>query len=128
IIEGRNRERCEATVNLIRQETGNALVESLQADLSSQAEIRRLATTFLERHRRLDVLVNNAGALFELRRESVDGIEMTFALNHLGYFLLTNLLLDTLKASAPSRIAVVSSEAHRDITAFDFDDPEARGH
>src|SRR5437870_2484785 len=83
IIVGRSRERCQASVEAIRQETGNTGLEWLQADLSSQAEIRRLAKEFRDRHCRLDVLVNNAGALFELRRESVDGIEMTFALNHL---------------------------------------------
>jgi NAD(P)-dependent dehydrogenase (short-subunit alcohol dehydrogenase family) len=126
VIVGRSRERCDAMVDAIRRETGNTSVESMPADLSSQAEIRRLANAFLERHRRLDVLVNNAGAMFELRRESVDGIEMTFALNHLGYFLLTTLLLEILKASAPSRIIVVSSAAHEDIRAFDFDDPQAR--
>jgi retinol dehydrogenase 12 len=74
---------------------------------------------------RLDVLVNNAGALLMDRRESVDGIEMTFALNHLAYFLLTNLLLDRLRESAPSRIVVVSSDAHRGVT-MDFDDLEGR--
>jgi retinol dehydrogenase 12 len=126
LVVGRNPERCQATVGAIRRETGNPSVEALPADLSSQAEVRRLAKDFTDRHRRLDVLVNNAGALFERRRESVDGIEMTFALNHLGYFLLTNLLLGTLRASAPSRVVVVASEAHRDVPAFDFDDPEAR--
>lgn len=100
-------------------------MESLPADLSSQAEVRRLANAFANRHQRLDVLVNNAGGLFELRRESVDGIEMTFALNHLGHFLLTTLLLDKLKTSSPSRVVVVSSEAHRDVKAFDFHDPQA---
>src|SRR6185295_17179392 len=74
----------------------------------------------------LDVLVNNAGAIFELRHESVDRIEMTFALNHLAYFLLTNLLLGALRAAAPSRVVVVSSEAHRDVKAFDFADPQAK--
>ena len=127
VIVGRSKERCEAAAEAIRRETGNASVEFLQADLSSQAEIRRLAAEFLARHRRLDVLINNAGALFELRRESADGIELTFALNHLGYFLLTNLLLDALKASAPSRIVNVSSDAHRLVRrAFDLDDPQAR--
>src|SRR5262245_8982549 len=102
VIVGRSRQRCEATAERIRQQTGNPSVEFLVADLSSQAEVRRLAREFLERHGRLHVLVNNAGALFAQRRESADGIEMTFALNHLAYFLLTDLLLPTLKASAPS--------------------------
>jgi NAD(P)-dependent dehydrogenase (short-subunit alcohol dehydrogenase family) len=126
IVVGRSRRRCEATIEAIRRETRNEAVHFLTADLSAQAEVRRLACEFRERHDRLHVLVNNAGALFALRRESVDGIEMTLALNHLGYFLLTHLLLDTIKSSAPARIVNVSSEAHRDVKAFDFDDPQAK--
>lgn len=95
------------------------------ADLSSQQEIRQLVQQFNEHHQRLDVLVNNAGAIFDKRRESVDGIEMTFALNYLGYFLLTNLLLDTLKASAPGRIINVSSRSHA-RAQINFDDLESR--
>src|SRR5439155_6976616 len=91
-------------------------------------EVRRLAREFLERHDRLHVLVNNAGAMFAHRRESADGIEMTFALNHLAYFLLTHLLLDTLKASAPARVVNVSSRAHQDVPGLDFDDFKARAH
>jgi NAD(P)-dependent dehydrogenase (short-subunit alcohol dehydrogenase family) len=77
-----------------------------------QAEVRKLADAFRERYQRLDVLVNNAGAIFMSRQVSRDGLEMTFALNHLGYFLLTNLLLDLLIASAPARVVNVSSGAH----------------
>ena len=126
VIVGRNRERYAATTEAIRRDTGNSSVEFLVADLSSQAEIRRLAGEFQGRHQRLDVLVNNAGALFAQRRESVDGNEMTLALNHLAYFLLTNLLLDTLKASAPARVVNVSSRAHMDVPALDFKDLQAR--
>jgi NAD(P)-dependent dehydrogenase (short-subunit alcohol dehydrogenase family) len=126
VIVGRSQERCEATVQAIRHQTGNPSVEFLVADLSSQAEIRRLAREFLERHSRLHVLVNNAGALFVHRRDSVDGIEMTLALNHLAYFLLTDLLLDTLRASTPARIVNVSSGAHKLVQEFDFEDPQAR--
>ena len=86
------------------------------ADLSSQAEVRRLAAEVRRAYPRLDVLVNNAGAMFAPRRESVDGIEMTWALNHLAYFLLTELLLDTLKASAPARVVNVASDAHRMVS------------
>jgi NAD(P)-dependent dehydrogenase (short-subunit alcohol dehydrogenase family) len=125
VVVGRSQERCQATAEAIRLQTGNASVEFLRANLSSQAEIRRLAREFLERHNRLHVLVNNAGALFVERQESVDGIEMTLALNHLGYFLLTNLLLDSLKASAPARIVNVSSHAHESVKAFDFGELEA---
>jgi NAD(P)-dependent dehydrogenase (short-subunit alcohol dehydrogenase family) len=126
VLVGRSQERCKATTESIQRETGNPSVEFLVADLSSQDEIRRLVREVLERHRRLDVLVNNAGALFAQRRDSVDGIEMTLALNQLAYFLLTNLLLDTLKTSAPARIVNVSSRAHEDIKRLDFDDLQAR--
>ena len=109
---GRNPTKCEATATRIRTETGNANVEFLVADLSSQAQIRTLVASFRQKYPRLDVLVNNAGAFHFDRQLSVDGIEMTFALNHLGYFLLTNLLVDLLKQSAPARIVSVSSSAH----------------
>ncbi|MBX6312728.1 MAG: SDR family oxidoreductase [Isosphaeraceae bacterium] len=122
ILVGRDRSKCETTATRIRERTDNSAVEFLVADLSAQAEVRRLAREFQERYPRLDVLVNNAGAMFGQRQETVDGIERTFALNHLAYFLLTNLLLDTLKASAPARIVVVSSEAHRMAKGLDFDD------
>jgi NAD(P)-dependent dehydrogenase (short-subunit alcohol dehydrogenase family) len=88
-----------------------------------QAQIREFNRTFRERHDRLDVLVNNAGAFFLQRGESPDGIERTFALNHLNYFLVTNLLLDLLKASAPARIVNVASESHRG-SEMHFDDLE----
>jgi NAD(P)-dependent dehydrogenase (short-subunit alcohol dehydrogenase family) len=113
IIIARHAERGAATVNRIRQETGNAAVELMVADLSVQAQIRQLADQIQHRFARLDVLINNAGALFARRQLSQDGLEMTFALNHLAYFLLTNLLLDSLKTAGPARIINVSSEAHR---------------
>lgn len=112
IVVGRSQEKCVASVSLIKEKTGNTSVEYLLADLSSQAQIRELVAQFHNRHDRLDVLVNNAGGAFVRRQESIDGIEMTFALNHLNYFLLTNLLLDTIKASAPARIVNVSSNSH----------------
>lgn len=125
VLIGRNPEKCERTASQIREESGRADVEFLVGDLSTQADIRRLARQFQERCHRLDVLVNNAGAFFPERRESVDGIEMTFALNHLAYFLLTNLLLGTLRASAPARIINVSSDAHKNV-AMDFDDLQGK--
>ena len=89
-------------------------------DLSKQADVRRIASEFLARHDRLHLLVNNAGAIFMQRQLSSDGLEMTFALNHLGYFLLTNLLRDVLVKSAPARIVNVASRAHvRGTIAFD---------
>jgi NAD(P)-dependent dehydrogenase (short-subunit alcohol dehydrogenase family) len=112
VLVGRNAARTQEAVEEIRKATNNQRVESMLADLSSQAEVRRLAAEFKTRYDQLHVLVNNAGAVFTERQTTVDGIEMTFALNHLAYFLLTNLLLDTIKASAPARIINVSSEAH----------------
>jgi NAD(P)-dependent dehydrogenase (short-subunit alcohol dehydrogenase family) len=113
VVVGRDPQKTEQVVAALRQSTGNPTLEGLVADLSSQQDIRRLASEFKTKYKRLHVLVNNAGAIFADRQLTVDGIERTFALNHLAYFLLTNLLLDTLKASAPSRIINVSSAAHR---------------
>lgn len=126
VLVGRSAAKCEATAAMIRQATGNPAVEFLVADLSSQAEVRRLAAEIKTRYPRIDVLVNNAGAMISPRRESADGIEMTWALNHLGYFLLTDLLLDTLKASAPSRVVSVASDAHRMASGIDWDDVEGK--
>ena len=120
VIVGRNPAKTQATVSEIKLQSGSTAVELLIADLSSMAEVRRLAEEFRQRYARLDVLVNNAGAYFASRQETVDGYEQTFALNHLSYFLLTNLLLDMLKASAPARIVNVSSDAHS--AKFNFDD------
>jgi NAD(P)-dependent dehydrogenase (short-subunit alcohol dehydrogenase family) len=121
IVIARNAERGAATVSRIRQETGNSAVELMVTDLSAQTQVRQLAREIQHRFARLDVLVNNAGALFTRRQLSQDGIEMTFALNHLAYFLLTNLLLDPLKAADSARIVNVSSEAHR-RARLDFSD------
>ncbi|MGC8644489.1 MAG: SDR family NAD(P)-dependent oxidoreductase, partial [Isosphaeraceae bacterium] len=108
---GRSPERCALAARQIRQDVGTGEIDYLIADLSSQADIRRLAGEIKERTPRLDVLINNAGGIFLERLETVDGHEMTFALNHLAYFLLTNLLLGLLKASAPARIVSVASAA-----------------
>ena len=127
VLGARDSNKAVATVDQIRQQTGNNDIEYLLADLSSQQEVRRLADEFKTRHQRLDVLINNAGALMLTRQQSVDGIEMTFALNHLNYFLLTNLLLEMLQASAPSRIVNVSSDSHRNAS-MNFQDlqPQSR--
>ena len=112
VIVGRNGAKTAQLVEEIRTASGNQNVDSLLADLSSQEDVRRLAGEFKSKYPHLHVLLNNAGGTFTTRQLTVDGIEMTFALNHLAYFLLTNLLLDTIKASAPARIINVSSDAH----------------
>ena len=112
VVVGRNREKCARTIERIIRNTGNPSVDYLLADLASQKDIHILAQQFQSKYSRLDVLVNNAGTIAWTRQLSPDGIELTFALNHLSYFLLTNLLLDVLKSSAPSRIINVSSAAH----------------
>ena len=112
VMVARSRKRGEAALAEIKRATGSSQIDLLLADLSSQTSIRQLAADFQARYDQLDILVNNAGAVFLKRQESIDGLEMTFALNHLGYFLLTNLLLDVIKASAPARIVNVSSMAH----------------
>lgn len=109
----RDRQRGEAAQSEIKQSSGNDAVELMVCDLASQASIRQFAADFKQRHDRLDVLVNNAGVLLRERSLNEDGVESTFAVNHLGYFLATNLLLDVLKKSAPSRIVNVASTAHR---------------
>jgi retinol dehydrogenase-14 len=96
-------------------------MESLLGDFASQSSTRALAAAVLERYDRIDVLVNNAGTVFDKRTETEDGIEATFAVNHLGPFLLTSLLLDRLVASAPARIVNVASTGHYAGT-LDFDD------
>ena len=121
VVVGRNKERGERAADEIRRESGNEKVSLMVADLSVQADVRRLAEEFKERYDRLDVLVNNAGLVQSKRTETPDGIETQLAINHLAPFLLTNLLLDLLKASAPSRIVTVSSDAHR-WAKLDLDD------
>jgi retinol dehydrogenase-14 len=121
VMVGRDRGRGEAVMAEIKEKSANASVDFMLADLSSQQEIHRLADDFKEAYPRLDVLINNAGVIRSERITTEDGIEMTFAVNHLAYFLLTKLLLDVLKASAPSRIVNVASGEQRNGT-IDFDD------
>lgn len=125
IVVGRNREKSERTVKEIREETGNTTVEYMLADLSLLKEVRALADQVKSQYDSLDVLVNNAGAIFTTRNETREGLERTFALNHLSYFLLTNLLLDLIIDSAPARIINVASNAHRG-EQLDFDDLQHR--
>jgi NAD(P)-dependent dehydrogenase (short-subunit alcohol dehydrogenase family) len=125
VIVGRSPERCGMALDHIREQIASPSVDYLVADLSSQQAIRELAAQFRSKYDRLDVLVNNAGAVFARRQESIDGIESTLAVNHLAYFLLTNLLLDVLKRSAPARIVNVSSVAH-EKAELDFEDLQSR--
>jgi NAD(P)-dependent dehydrogenase (short-subunit alcohol dehydrogenase family) len=127
VIVGRNAQKTAQVVDELRSATRNKNVDALLADLSSQQEVRRLAGEFKSKYAQLHVLLNNAGAMFWSRQVTVDGYEMTFALNHLAYFLLTYLLLDTLKASAPARIINVSSAAHQ-RGKIDFEDLQSERH
>ena len=122
LIAGRNPAKTAAAATRIIEDTGNPSVRYVLADLSSQSEVRRLAAQIKEELPRLDVLMNNAGAVFLSRRRSVDGVEMTFALNHLGPFLLTTLLLDFMRGSSPARIVNVSSGAHFSARNFRLED------
>lgn len=112
IIIGRNPQKTEQTVRELREQSNNERVDFLIADLSEQEQVRRVAAEYRHRYDQLHVLINNAGALFAKRELTGDGLEKTFALNHLAYFLLTHLLLDLLTKSAPARIINVSSAAH----------------
>lgn len=124
VIVGRNTGRGKEAVRDIQQSSGNQAVHFLQADLSSLAEVRRLAHTVQTRFGDLQVLVNNVAGVFRHRTETVDGLEATLAVGHLAPFLLTNLLLPTLKHNAPARIVNVSSDGHS-MAEIDFDDLQA---
>ncbi len=120
-ITGRDRDRTDRAAAAIARESGNPAVDVFVADLSSQAEVRRLAGEVLAAYPRLDVLVNNVGGYWDTRHVTADGLEHTFALNHLAPFLLTDLLLERLKQSAPARVVTVASGAHT-MGRIDFDD------
>ncbi len=121
VIIGRDPGRTAETVRWLREQSDNDQIDFLIADLSSQAEVRRAAEEFKRAQDRLDILINNAGAIFTKREITIDGFERTWALNHLAYVLLTFELLDRLKASAPARVINVASTAHA-RAALDFDD------
>ena len=121
VLVCRSRERGEAALSEIKRESGNDSVYLLVADLSSLASIRQLADEFKANYPTLHVLVNNAGLIPKKRTVTEDGLETQFAVNHLAYFLVTNLMLDTIKASAPARIVNVSSTVHN-RGSIDFDD------
>lgn len=121
VVGARNDDRGQQALRKMRQAAPQASLEYLAGDLSSMEQVRQVAADYLERHARLDVLVNNVGGFFPRRLLSGDGYEKTFALNHLSYFLLTNLLLDCLLSSAPARVVNVASASHREARIH-FDD------
>jgi len=120
-ITGRDRARAEQAAADIRTASGNPAVDAFAADMTSQAEVRRLAVAVLAAYPRLDVLVNNVGGFWAHRHLTADGLERTFALNYLAPFLLTSLLLDRLTSSAPARVVTVSSGAQA-MGRIAFDD------
>jgi retinol dehydrogenase 14 len=120
-ITGRDRARAERAATDIEAESSGSAVDTFVADLSSQTEVRRMADEVLAAYPRLDVLVNNVGGFWSHRHTTPDGLEHTFALNHLAPFLLTNLLLERLTSSAPARVVTVSSGA-QSMGKIDFDD------
>jgi NAD(P)-dependent dehydrogenase (short-subunit alcohol dehydrogenase family) len=121
LVHGRSLERTRRAVEELARAVPGARFEPVVADFSALREVRRMAGDVLQRFPRLDVLVNNAGVLLRERKLSADGLELTFAVNHLAHFLLTNLLLERLKASAPARIVTVSSSMHQH-SSLDFED------
>src|SRR5881397_2046226 len=121
ILACRNRERADEAMGEIATETRDADLAVMELDLQRQVSVREFARAFTAKYRRLDVLVNNAGIFTAKRRLTEDGVETTFAVNHLSHFLLTNLLRPLLLASAPSRIVSVASEASQ-MGTIDLDD------
>ncbi|MFL6497683.1 MAG: SDR family NAD(P)-dependent oxidoreductase, partial [Nitrososphaera sp.] len=130
VLVGRDKVRCEATVEEIHKNasitTNKNRVSYLLADLSSQKSVKQLAKKFLDNYESLDILINNAGVFLSKRLTTVDGIEYTFAVNHLAPFLLTNLLLERMKSSSPSRIITTSSVAHKGAR-INFDNLQFEG-
>jgi len=121
VLVSRSAQKCAEVAGQIRQKTGRDNVDFIAGDLSIMAQVQQVAQQFLARYDRLDVLLNNAGAVYSSRQVSADRYEMTMALNHLNYFYLTQLLQDILLKSAPARIVNVSSDAHR-AGKMSFDD------
>lgn len=121
VIVCRSKEKGEAALAEVKAKSGNENTQLMLADLSSLKSVPELAQEFKAKYDKLHVLINNAGEILSRRHVTVDGLERTFSSNHLGHFLLTNLLLDVIKASVPARILNVTSEAHRGA-AIHFDD------
>lgn len=122
ILTGRNMPKAEAVVAKIKESTGNANVEAMEVELDSLASIHKFADAFLSKHKKLDILVNNAGVMACPFSKTQDGFEMQFGTNHVGHFLLTNLIAPALVAAAPSRIVNLSSRGHH-FAPTDLEDP-----
>jgi len=125
VLVCRSESKGEDVVRELRATTGNGAIDLLVADLSLQQQVHRLAADFQRRYKRLDVLVNNAGAMLPRRVETGEGMEMTLAVNHLAPFLLTNLLLEKLRAAGEARVVNVNSDAH-EKGVIDFADIHMR--
>ena len=123
ILVGRDQSKGESVRNELVVQTGNDQIDIMTADLSNMNAIQNLSAEIHKKHNKLNVLINNVGAFFSKREITDEGFEKTFALNHLGYFLLTKLLLDLIKKSTDARIVNVSSRAHAGST-INFDDPQ----
>lgn len=128
VITSRNPERGRAALDDVRERSGSTDVSVMDLDLASFASIRKFAADFLDRSDRLDVLLNNAGGILSARTETAEGFESTFGINHLGHFLLTQLLLDRLESNpGGARVVNVSSVAHKGARkGLDFDDLQSR--
>jgi len=128
VIHGRDTQKGNKVRKELAGITGSAMPDLLVADLSRQDQIRRMAEEVTSRYERLDVLINNAGTFQKERHLTKDGVEMTFAVNYLAPFLLTQLLLSLLRKSAPSRVVTVASSAHEDVDRIDWGDLPAQEH
>lgn len=129
VITARNAAKGQAALDEIKRRSGSERVDVMALDLADFASIRSFAHDFLAGHDRLDVLLENAGLVQSQRSTTAQGFETTFGVNHIGHFLLTDLLLDRLKASAPSRVVIVASGAHRSARGgLDFDDLQTERH
>ncbi len=128
VLVGRDRAKGDAALRYLRSLSPDCAVAMLYADLAVLAQVRRVAAELAEAAPRIDVLINNAGAIFRRRGETADGLERTFALNHMAYFVLTRLVLDRIVAAAPARIVNVASTAHRGATLDFVDLQTTRGY
>lgn len=128
IVHGRNKMKGREVQRELKEKTGGEKPDILIADFSDQDQVRQMAAEFSSRYTRLNVLINNAGTIEKTRRLTRDGVEMTFAVNYLAPFLLTNLLLPLLRKSAPSRIVTVASSAHEDVGRSSLDNFQNGNH